>query len=90
MIGIFIVFICFLLESSLNLWIIGNDLEMSLDKVTMYLSYGGPALGVLLAYKLSRIQNLTFVNLMFFFFFCVDSLLGFIQIFNLEKLQREK
>ena len=67
-----------------------NGFKLSLDKLVLYLSYVGPALGVLVVYKLSKMKNLTFVNQMFLIFLSVDSFVGFLQIFYLEKLQREK
>ena len=87
--GLFLAFIFILLDNCLNVWI-KDGVELSLEKFILYLSYSGPALGVLLASKLLRMKNLTFVNLMFLIYFCLDSFFGFIQTFNLEKLQREK
>ena len=73
----------------MSFWI-KNGFKLSLDKLVLYLSYVGPALGVLMVYKLSIMKNLTFVNQMFLIFLSVDSFVGFLQIFYLGKLQREK
>ena len=78
-----------LLDYCLTHWL-RNGVELSMDNFILFLSYTGPALGVLLAYKLSRMKSLTFVNLMFLFYFCLDSFIGFFQTFNLGKLKREK
>ena len=78
-----------LLNNSMSFWII-NGFKLSFDKLVLYLSYVGPALGVLLVYKLSIMKNLTFVNQMFLIFLFVDSFVGFFQTFFLEKLRTEK
>ena len=67
-----------------------NSLIFTLKKLILYLGYGGPAAGVLIAYKLFKMESLTFLNKMFLFLFSVDSIFGFIQTFCLEKLQKEK
>ena len=77
------------LDHYLTFWI-KNGVDFSFAKLILYISYCGPALGILLAYKLSRMKDLTFFNQMFFFYFCVDSFVGFLQTFSLEKLQRDK
>ena len=73
----------------MSFWI-KNGFILSLDKLVLYLSYVGPALGVLMVYKLSIMKNLTFVNQMFLIFLFVDSFVGFFQTFFLEKLRTEK
>ena len=67
-----------------------GSIGFSLDRLILYLSYSGSAVGVLLAYKLFKMENLTFFNQMFLLYFCVDSLVGILQTFCLEKLQKEK
>ena len=67
-----------------------DNIYFSLDRLVSYLSYSGSAVGVLLAYKLFKMENLTFFNQMFLLYFCVDSLVGILQTFTLEKLQKEK
>ena len=67
-----------------------GSIGFSLDRLVLYLSYSGSAVGVLLAYKLYKMETLTFINQMFLIYFCVDSLIGFLQTFSLEKLQKEK
>ena len=67
----------------------GNT-DFSLDRLVLYISYSGSAVGILLAYKLFKMENLTFFNQMFLLYFCVDSLVGILQTFTLEKLKREK
>ena len=67
-----------------------GNIYFSLDRLVSYLSYSGSAVGVLLAYKLFKMENLTFFNQMFLLYFCVDSVIGLLQTFSLEKLQKEK
>ena len=67
-----------------------GSIGFSLDRLILYLSYSGSAVGVLLAYKLFKMENLTFINQMFLLYFCVDSVIGLLQTFSLEKLQKEK
>ena len=67
-----------------------GSIGFSLDRLILYLSYSGSAVGVLFAYKLFKMENLTFINQMFLLYFCVDSVIGLLQTFSLEKLQKEK
>ena len=67
-----------------------DSLTFTLKKFILYLGYGGPGAGILIAYKLFKMENLTFFNKMFLLFFSVDSIVGIIQTFCLEKLQKEK
>ena len=67
-----------------------GSIGFSLDRLVLYLSYSGSAVGVLLAYKLFKMENLTFINQMFLLYFCVDSVIGLLQTFSIDKLQKEK
>ena len=49
----------------MSFWI-KNGFILSLDKLVLYLNYVGPALGVLLVYKLSKMKNIWLTNVRFF------------------------
>ena len=52
--------------------------------------YSGCALSALIAWRLLRMKNLTWVNKMFLVYFCIDAVFGSFETYFLFKLYRER
>ena len=52
--------------------------------------YCGSSIAVSIAWKLGKMDKLTFINKMFFFYFAIDALMGFLETYYLSKIRRQR
>ena len=52
--------------------------------------YCGASIAATIAWKLGKMDKLTFINKMFLVYFAMDALMGFLETYYLSKIRRQR